>query len=193
MRVLVTHAHPVESSYGAALHAEVVAGLEAAGHAVDDLDLYAEGFDPVLSRAERLGYHTLPSNRAPVAGYVDRLMAAEALVLVSPIWNFGHPAILKGFFDRVFLPGVTFAMANGRVVRGPLKLGKLAAVHTYGGPRHLAWLVGDPPRRVVTRVIGRLLAPGGRVRYLALYDMNRATDARRAAFLARVRREMEAF
>jgi putative NADPH-quinone reductase len=128
-----------------------------------------------------------------VAGYVERLLAAEALVVVSPIWNFGHPAILKGFMDRVFLPGVTFVIRDGRVQRGPLKLRRFAAVHTYGGPRHVAWWVGDPPRRVMMRVVGRLLAPNARRRYLALYDMNTATDAQRGAFLARVVREMEAF
>jgi hypothetical protein len=47
--------------------------LQHAGHEVDHLDLYAEGFDPVLGRAERLGYHEVPANRAPVEAYVTRL------------------------------------------------------------------------------------------------------------------------
>lgn len=54
MRVLVVFAHPVESSYNAALHGAVVRALTRAGHAVDDLDLYAERFNPVLTRDERL-------------------------------------------------------------------------------------------------------------------------------------------
>lgn len=193
MRILVLFAHPVETSFGAGLHRAVVETLRAKGHTVDDCDLYAEGFDPVLSCAERVGYHTQPDNRAPVAGYVERLLAAEALVVVSPIWNFGHPAILKGFMDRVFLPGVTFVIRDGRVQRGPLKLRKFAAIHTYGGSRRVAWWVGDPPRRVMMRVVGGLLAPRAPKRYLALYDMNNATESQRAAFLARVTAEMEAF
>ena len=40
---------------------------------------------------------------------------AEALVLSFPVWNYGYPAILKGFFDRVFLPGVSFELVNGKV------------------------------------------------------------------------------
>ena len=67
MRVLVIYSHPVETSYSAAVHAQVVGSLRAAGHEVDDCDLYAEDFNPVLSRAERLGYHDVPSNRQPVA------------------------------------------------------------------------------------------------------------------------------
>ena len=39
--------------------------------------------------------------------YADRLLAAEALVLIYPVWNEGFPAILKGFFDRVLIPGVS--------------------------------------------------------------------------------------
>jgi putative NADPH-quinone reductase len=57
MRVLVIYCHPVETSYNAALHHSVLEGLRSAGHEVDDCDLYAEGFNPVLSREERLGYH----------------------------------------------------------------------------------------------------------------------------------------
>jgi putative NADPH-quinone reductase len=193
MRVLVLYAHPVESSFGAALHALVVERLRARGHEVDDCDLYAEGFDPVLSRAERLGYHAVGPNRGPVSAYVERLLAAQALVLVSPIWNFGHPAILKGFLDRVFLPGVTFTLQDGRLIPGPLRLRKLAAVHTYGAKRWMAWLAGDPPRRVVHRILGGLLERRWSARYLALYDMNNAQAAHRDRFLARVSREMDRF
>ena len=108
MRVLLLFCHPVEDSYHAALHRTACSALERAGHEVDDCDLYAEGFCPVLSREERIGYHDIGSNCAPVRGYVERLLAAEALVLCFPVWNFGPPAMLKGFLDRVFLPGVSF-------------------------------------------------------------------------------------
>lgn len=46
MRVLVLYAHPVETSFNAALHRQVVASLREAGHEVDDCDLYAENFNP---------------------------------------------------------------------------------------------------------------------------------------------------
>ena len=96
MRVLVLYAHPVETSFNAALHATIVKALNASGHTVDDCDLYAEGFDPVLSRQERLDYHDVALCRKPVERHVERLLSAEALVLSFPVWNFGYPAILKG-------------------------------------------------------------------------------------------------
>jgi putative NADPH-quinone reductase len=192
MRVLVLYAHPVETSFTAALHAAVIEGLHAAGHNVDNCDLYAENFNPVLSRAERLAYHAPDADRRAVAPWIARLEAAEALVLISPVWNFGYPAILKGFFDRVFLPGVTFAIDAGVVVPGQIRLRRVAAVHTYGAPRWAAFLAADPPRRFARRILRRLFRPERAVRYLALYDMNRATPEQRAAFLARVAAEMKA-
>ena len=80
MRVLVVFAHPVETSFSAALHRTTVDALKAAGHEVDDCDLYAEDFQPVMSRQERLDYHNTAINTQPVQAYVDRLKAAEGLV-----------------------------------------------------------------------------------------------------------------
>lgn len=192
-RAFVLHAHPVPDSFNAALYARTQEALTARGWEVDACDLYAEGFDPVLSTAERRGYHDLTANTAPVQAHVDRLRAAEALVLVFPVWNFGYPAILKGFFDRVFLPGVSFVMKDGKVAPNLTHIRRLAAVTTYGGSRFRAWLAGDPPRAVVTRPLRYVCAPGARLRYLALYDMNRATAADRAGFLDRVGRELRRF
>lgn len=191
-RALVLFAHPCAESFSASLHRAVVDSLTAKGWEVDDCDLNAEGFSPVLTEAERRGYHETDSNTAPVQGYVERLRAAQALVLVFPVWNFGFPAILKGFFDRVFLPGVSFRLEDGLVKPNLTHIRKLAAVTTYGGTRWRAIGAGDPPRKIVTRAVWHVTRPD-KLRYLALYDMNRATGAQRGAFLARVKSEMEAF
>jgi NAD(P)H dehydrogenase (quinone) len=187
VRVLVLFAHPVPESYGAALHAAVVEELRRTGHEVDDCDLYGEGFDPVLSMEERRGYHNLASNSDPVAAHVERLRRAEALVIVTPVWNFGWPAILKGYFDRVFLPGVSFVMADGKVRGALTNIRRLMFVTTYGGDRWRALLVGDPPRKVAKRVLSAVTGFQARIDYLAHYDMNRSTEATRSAFLSKVR------
>ena len=191
-RALVLFAHPVPESFSAALHRTVVETLTARGWEVDDCDLNAEGFQPVLTAEERRNYHDLQGNIDPVRDHVERLRAAQALVLVFPVWNFGYPAILKGYFDRVFLPGVSFRLENGLVHPNLTHIRRLAAVTTYGGSRTRAIFAGDPPRHVFKRALWHVTRPG-KLRYLALYDMNRATDAKRATFLARVRREMESF
>ena len=190
MRVLLIYAHPVETSFCAALKERALKTLVANGHSVEVLDLYQQGFDPVLSRTERLAYHDVPENRESVAAEVEQLQRAEALVLVYPVWNFGFPAILKGYFDRVFLPGVSFRMENGRVKPNLQHINRLVAITTYGGPRWRAFFLGDPPRRIVRRVLRSLVAPAARLAYLALYDLNRADDAARTAFLDRVEADM---
>lgn len=191
-RALVLVAHPCGESFSQALHGTVVSQLTARGWEVDDCDLYAEGFNPVLSETERRGYHEVGPNVAPVADYVDRLRAADALVMVFPVWNFGYPAILKGFLDRVFLPGVSFRLEDGKVKPNLTHVKRLAAVTTYGGTRIRALLAGDPPRHCVKRAVWHVCRPTT-MKYLALYDMNRASEAKRKAFLQRVEREMEAF
>lgn len=187
MRVLVLYSHPVETSYQAALHTEVVARLKAAGHEVDDCDLYAEGFDPVLSREERLGYHDVTTNQIALKSHIDRLMRAEALVLCFPTWCFGLPAMLKGYCDRVFMPGVAFDISDPANVRPSLThLKRIAAVVTYGRPRWVAWWMGDPPRKIVTRYLHRLTGGKAKVDYHAYYHMNIATRPELDRFRQRV-------
>jgi putative NADPH-quinone reductase len=193
MRVLVLFAHPVETSFSAALHRAAVGALREAGHEVDDCDLYAEEFNPVMSRQERLDYHDEAICRKPVQAYVDRVFAAEALVIVNPVWNYGYPAILKGFFDRVFLPGVSFKLKDGQVQPSLWHIRRIAAVTTYGGTRFRSMLMGDSPRRQFKRTLRALVHPLAKSRYLALYDMNRNSPEVRAAFLARVTEAMRAF
>jgi putative NADPH-quinone reductase len=140
-----------------------------------------------MGEQERIEYHDTTLNRAGISAYADRLLAAEGLVLVYPVWNEGFPAILKGFFDRVFIPGVSFTVGpDGAVTSNLQRVKKLAAVCTYGANHMNTILLGDPPKRVVKRLVRTM--PGHHVRcdYLACYDMNHSTPERRSAFLEKV-------
>jgi putative NADPH-quinone reductase len=193
MNVLVLYAHPVETSFHAALHRLIVERLAAAGHSVDDCDLYAEDFDPRMSRDERLAYHDGRTPSEEVGRYVERLRRAEALVLAFPVWNFGYPAILKGFFDRIFLPGVSFQMIDGEAAPSLHNIRKVAAITTYGGSRFRAFLMGDPPRKLVNRVLRATVKPGAQVSFLTHYSMNLSTEESRKSFMARVAAKMDRF
>ena len=193
MRVLYVYCHPVEDSFHGAIRGRALDGLARAGHAVDLLDLYADGFDPVMSAAQRRDYHDLACNQAGVEDYARRLTAAEGLVLQFPVWSFGPPAMLKGFVDRLFMPGVAFDISNPARVRRILNYRRLAGITTYGRPWTRAVAVGNPPKRWVTRYL-RLMGRGFvRTDYHALYHMNVATDAKRAAFMDRVGSAMARF
>ena len=108
MRILYLYCHPLEDSFHAAIRDAGVTALKSAGHEVDLCDLYAEGFQPVLTAEMRRDYHDTSLNRKGIEGYVERLHAAEGMVVQFPTWAFGFPAMLKGFFDRILLPGFAF-------------------------------------------------------------------------------------
>jgi len=194
MRVLVVHAHPVETSFNRALNDKVVETLRAGGHEVDALDLYAEDFTAKMSREERLRYHDVPENQTPaIRPYVERLLAAEGLVFVYPVWNYGFPAILKGYFDRIFIPGVSFQIKDGKLAPNLHNVKKVTFITTYGGDRWRTWLMGDPPRKLVKRWGWATFRTSMPPQYLALYDMNNNGEDRLKGFIEKVGAEMRRF
>lgn len=194
MRVLVIHAHPVPASYNAALCRAVVDALAEGGHEVDLCDLNAEGFEAVLSRGEREAYHAVPANRASVSAHADRLLRADGLILVFPTWWYGMPAILKGYFDRVWLPGVAFDIdpVTGIIEPKLATIRLFGVVTTAGAPWWFTVLyMGNPLRRVIMRGLARLLPKRGVERFwLVHYDIDRSTPQSRGAFLERVKRRI---
>ena len=194
MRVLVVFAHPLAASFLGAVHRGVVEALQNGRHEVDDLDLYAEKFDPVLSARQMRSYVDVGQNYREVETYVERLRAADALALVFPVWFDCLPAILQGFFQRVFLPGVaTIIDENGLFHPNLRNLKRMAAVCAYGETRADVAKKHDPPRRFVRDNIGALIDPSGRFEYLAIYGMDFSTAPRRSAFLRRVSRAFAAW
>jgi putative NADPH-quinone reductase len=195
MRTLLVYTHPVAESFTAAVRDAALAGLGAAGHEVRLIDLYADDFDPRLSRQGRLDYHNPGVNTGPVAAYVEQIQWAEAMVFVFPTWNNGLPAMLKGWFDRVWLPETSFHLKKGglRQFRPLLtNVRLLAGITTGGAPRWLTWLAGHTARRMLLRGMRAQCHPRCRTLWLALYRIDSATAENRARFLERVRQRMQA-
>jgi NAD(P)H dehydrogenase (quinone) len=192
MRYLVVYAHPLDDSFVAALHRGVVSSLRDAGHTVDDCDLNAERFDPTLSQAERRSYHDANANGALVRKEIERLRACQGLVFVFPTWWYGMPAILKGYIDRVWLPGVAFTLEGGRTRPLLGDIQRFAVVTTYGSPWWLNKLIGDPSRSTFMKGI-RWLCPNARAMWLAQYGMDAITAEARARFLQKVERRIREF
>lgn len=114
-------------------------------------------------------------------------------MLVFPVWNFGFPALLKGYFDRVFLPGVSFGLVGGATQGLLTHVTRIAVVTTYGASWARATLLGNPPRTFCTRSLRAVTRFAASVDYLAHYDMNRSTPQTRVRFLARVRDRLSRF
>jgi putative NADPH-quinone reductase len=195
MRVLMVYCHPVPESFNAAVRDAAKAALERAGHAVDLLDLHAEGFDPVMSAEERRAYHEIGAGDHPLPDHVARLKSAEALVFVYPTWWYGLPAMLKGWLDRVISPGIGFDLPDGPGPIRPLMthIDKIAVVSTCGAPRWLLLWVGDPGRRTILRGIRALCGRRCGTLWLAHYRMDSSTPESRVAFLAKVAKRLARF
>lgn len=192
MRTLVVYCHPVPDSFAAALRDAVLAGLSEAGHEVRLVDLYAEGFRPDLSCEERRGYHDESANQVPVAAHVDHVRWAQTLVFVYPTWWYNLPAMLKGWLDRVLVPGVAFLMpTETQGIRGNLKhIRRIEVVTTCGATWWLSKVMGEPGRKTLVRGLRSICHPLCRTRYHALYKMDTVGAARRGAYLETVRRAM---
>lgn len=193
MRFLVILAHPLKDSFAASAASTVIETLRSRAHTVDFLDLYAEDFDPRLSVAERASYMSHDFDSAAVQPYIDRLKAADGLILVFPQWWFNLPAILKGFIDRVFTPGVAFKLDpdGGRLI--PL-LGNIKhfwVVTTTGSPWWIVHLyMGNPVKRLLKRGVAAFCSKGLDFRMLALHNMDQSTEEKRKRFLDRIRRDV---
>ena len=189
MRILVLFAHPGRDELRRRdARQSWSRRCSARGHEVDDCDLNAENFDPVMTPA---GPARLSRRRASTAAASRPMSTAcsrrRRCCFSFPVWNMGFPAILKGFVDKVFLPGVSFHLKdNGDYVPSLHNIKRLGVACTYGGARLRTFLAGDPCRRFVTRSLLANCAPGARCDYVAHYDMNHTTPERRAAFLRRV-------
>lgn len=196
MRTLVVHCHPNPQSLSAALYAASCKALRQGGHDLRCIDLYAEGFDPVMKRDEREAYVDNPGLiEARVQAHVDALRWAEHLVFVYPVWFHGPPAMLKGWLERVMLPGVAFlpaARKGDKTLPGLRHIRRLTVVTSGGAPRWWLWVLGNPNRRLFGRAIRTLCAKTCRVTWHQLHDMNNVTRHECSEFLARVTRSLEA-
>ena len=189
------YAHPVPESFCSAVLKSVVRGLEQASHEIRIIDLYSEGFNPVLGEAERRTYEDVDELPAELETYFEALAWAEAMIFVYPTWWYGLPAILKGWLDRVWLPGVSFELQTEtkRMTPKMQHIKKLAVVTTCGAPRFFSYMIGEPGRKTILRGVRALCSPRCKTLFLAHYSMDASTDDSRSSYLRRVETKLTAF
>lgn len=189
MDVLVVCAHPRQDSYTHAVTDAAVRGFTRAGHDVTTLDLYALGFAPAMTAAERAAYHGDGLLLDPLTReHAALVRRAEVLAFIYPTWWSGPPAILKGWLERVLVPGVAFRFdARGKVRPALTHVRRIVGVSTYGAPWTFVKLLHDGGRRMLTRAL-RMNCGGLRTTttWLGLYSIDTLGDTERRAFLDRV-------
>lgn len=195
MKVLVVYCHPCGQSFSAAVRDVAVEALEQRGHDVHLVDLYGIGFDPVMRLEEWRGYFKDGDNLAPIRDQAQQLLWAEAVVFIYPTWGYGLPAMLKGWLERVLVPGFAFDMPTSALGPKPKlrHIGRVLALTTCGASPLLSWLMGQPGRRTLLRGFRSVCNPFCRTKYLALYKMDSVSEGQRLAHLERVRRTIAAF
>jgi putative NADPH-quinone reductase len=190
---LIVVAHPSAESYCHALAARAEVGLLAAGHEVVVLDLYAQGVRVAMTAEERAAYHgDSPVLDPLVAEHAALVQRAEAMVFVYPTWWSGLPAILKGWLERVMVPGVGFVLdeRTNKVRPGLGQMRRLVGISTYGSPRSYVRLVNDNGRRIITRALRMSCGTRVRTSWLGHYSIDTSTAGERQAFLAEVEQKM---
>jgi NAD(P)H dehydrogenase (quinone) len=194
MHVLMVVAHPNTDSFCHAVAAGAAAGARSAGHQVTVLDLYADGFSAAMSADERRAYHSAQPVVDPmVAASVELVRSCQAIVLVYPTWWSSLPAILKGWLDRVLVPGVAIVFdGRGKVRPGLGNVRHLVGISTYGSPRLYVKAVNDNGRRTVARAVRMACGWRTRCRWMPFYAIDRSTPAQRVQFIESVRRKMAA-
>ena len=188
MNILIALAHPDPASFNHAIAQAAQEALLKNGHAVVFHDLHAENFDPIIDRSE------LPKQARldPVLRkHCDELAGADGLIVVHPNWWGQPPAILKGWIDRVFRPGVAYEFLEGDngegVPRGLLKLRTALVFNTANTPAQRERTVfGDPLERLWKDCIFGLC--GTAVFYRKMFGVIVTSDAgRRYEWLREVR------
>ncbi len=107
MKALVTVTHPRKDSLTYHVMDRFIEGLKQNNHEVDLLDLYRDGFNPVYTAEDEKDWQNPDKIYAPVVRKeMDRIVAADTLVFVFPLWQYSVPSMLKGYLDKVWNLGL---------------------------------------------------------------------------------------
>ncbi len=196
MKCLVVTTHPLDDSLCKKFTAHVVTQLERNGHQVTVEDLYNTAFEPVLTVAERSSYYGTRFDSSLVKLQADRLRQAEALVLLFPTWWFGFPAMLKGWFDRVWGPGIAFDHARkyGPIKPRLEKLNKTLVITTLGSPWWVDRLVmRQPVKRIIKLALLGACARNSNLQFLSLYNCEKLHEKDIRKFSAKIQKKLEAW
>jgi len=172
MNWLVVVGHPLVDSLCCSLSELVSENLKEKGHEVVVKNLYDENFNPSLTSAERENYYSNPYDYSSVERDTKQLLDADGIILLFPTWWFGFPAILKGWIDRVWVPGIAYDHVGDL---GPIKprlkrLRNVIVITTLGAPWWIDFFImRRPVKKIVKYAILGACSRGSKLNYFSLY------------------------
>jgi NAD(P)H dehydrogenase (quinone) len=189
VRVLVIAAFDDADSFSDTLLQRALASLDAAAHEVRSLQLGHGRFGEFMTAAEHAAYQTdTPILSDDVRISAADLSWAQALVFIYPTGWAGMPAVLKGWLERVMVPGVAFVLdeRSGKVRANLGYVTRIVGITHTSLRRQQFWLTGDGGRRTLLRALRMICSRWTRSKWIAIYSIGGATAAEREAFLRRV-------
>ncbi len=141
-KILIINGHPDKESYCFALAKAYKKGALTSGAEVREIVVADLQFSPNL----QFGYRKRTELEPDLKDSWEKIQWADHLVWVYPVWWGSIPAILKGFVDRVFLPGFVFKKRENSLWWDKLLTGKSARIiSTLDQPAWYYWLVNRQP------------------------------------------------
>lgn len=194
MQTHIIFCHPSQTSFGAHILEHVRTGLreEISSGEVTEVQLYEQGFDPVMSPSEFERYEDPSSLRGLEAIYAQQLESANHLILVFPVWVFGPPSLLKGYFEKIWRPGVTCRLVEGGVEPLLTRLHQITVLCTFGQPRESVLERADPIHDLFKRLKEQSCAERCELTYLPCYGCDELDHAEGAAYLAKITARLKA-
>lgn len=186
MHTLIIYCHPYEQSFCHAMLETLCERYDREGTSYEVIDLYADGFDPVLSRDELAVYNAGTALDPLVTRYQELISRCNRLVFIFPIWWNDVPAMLKGWLDKVLLAGFSWE-ATGAGLKGTLTYIESAAVYTASSnpTEFIREHTGDAIQRMF--IDGTLWQLGiERGRWENFGGMDTSTPEERAEFLRKL-------
>lgn len=190
MKCLVVVSHPLKESLCHYLTAQTIEHLESKGYQVTLLDLYKSKFSPLLTTQERETYYQPYFDDSSLEQEIHQLKQAESLILVFPTWWFGFPAILKGWFDRVWAPGHAYNHASdlGAITPCLDNLQEVKVITILGSPWWVDKLIlWQPVKRVLKIALLGACTKGCKFKMLSFYKSESASTSRVESFVQKIK------
>jgi NAD(P)H dehydrogenase (quinone) len=150
-KILIIYAHPWGQSFNHAILDSVKKALDEKKSNYDIIDLNKEKFNPVYGQEELALYSKAKFLDPKIGEYQKKIENSSSLIFIFPIWWADMPAILKGFLEKVFLPGWAYTPTNSGMLHGKLtNLKKAVVITTMGSPKiYYNFILGNPIKKIL--------------------------------------------
>ncbi len=189
MNCLVVLAHPLTNSLCGYLSKRIISLLKSKGYNVTVKDLYKDKFDPNLSIQERQSYYEAEFDQSQLTSDITQLKETNTLVLIFPTWWFGFPAILKGWFDRVWAPGYAYNHASdlGAITPCLDNLKEVKVITTLGSPWWVDYFIlWRPVNRILKVALLGACTKHCNFKMFSLYKSENVSQKRLAKFIKKI-------